>query len=321
MDGDFNWKNKKQLAFLIFIMLLAVVICLVFVEEKHRGFVFSGMLIVIPIPIGIIIADAIGKKLFQKDIARYGLNKDDFAKKKDYYRDILEIDSPLIIGFIDDMDLEISEKELVAELLYLKGKNVIDFQDGKIVKLNYTNTVDLLMSDKLFLSKIIDGKLKIQEDAFFLLKLKGEILQESMNRFKLVYTKKEDYTKYIAYFCIMMLLSALIMKVDTKITDVISMLFMLIPMGYMSIVSFEMQEKEKNKKKNSNAIEVNVRKRTKEGEKLNKNIEGLKLFLKDYSMLEEKSSELVSVWEDYMVYSVLFGQNQKIIEEYKKYIE
>lgn len=59
--------------------------------------------------------------------------------------------------------------------------------------------------------------------------------------------------------------------------------------------------------------------RTEKGEELNRQLEGLKVFLKDYSNMDDKSKDDVVIWEDYLVYSVLFNQNTTIIEEYKQY--
>ena len=61
--------------------------------------------------------------------------------------------------------------------------------------------------------------------------------------------------------------------------------------------------------------------RTEKGEEINKKLEGLKIYLKEYSYLEEKKESEIVIWEEYLVYSVLFNQNTKIIEAYKKYIE
>lgn len=61
--------------------------------------------------------------------------------------------------------------------------------------------------------------------------------------------------------------------------------------------------------------------RTKKGKELNREIEGLKRFLKDYTLLNEKDRNEIIIWEEYLVYSVLFNQNKKIIGEYKKYLQ
>ena len=35
----------------------------------------------------------------------------------------------------------------------------------------------------------------------------------------------------------------------------------------------------------------------------------------EYSLLKEKTSEDITIWEDYLIYSVIFNQNNDIIEE------
>ena len=54
--------------------------------------------------------------------------------------------------------------------------------------------------------------------------------------------------------------------------------------------------------------------RTKKGEILNENLEGLKNCLKDFSTLHEKDENSLTLWEDYLIYSVIFNQNTKIIK-------
>ena len=50
-------------------------------------------------------------------------------------------------------------------------------------------------------------------------------------------------------------------------------------------------------------------------------LEGLKKYLEDFSSLENKSEEELILWEDYLIYSVIFNQNEKIIKEYREKIE
>ena len=64
-----------------------------------------------------------------------------------------------------------------------------------------------------------------------------------------------------------------------------------------------------------------IYKRNKEGKNLNKKIEQLKNFFNQYSMLSEREAKEVELWEDYLIYSVMFGHNKKIVEEYEKYID
>ena len=47
----------------------------------------------------------------------------------------------------------------------------------------------------------------------------------------------------------------------------------------------------------------------------------LKNYLKDYTLLDKQEKDGIVVWEEYLVYSVLFNQNKKMIEKYKSIVE
>ena len=54
--------------------------------------------------------------------------------------------------------------------------------------------------------------------------------------------------------------------------------------------------------------------RTTKGEAINEKLEGLKNYLKDFSLMNEKSEESLILWEDYLIYSVIFNQNVKVVK-------
>ena len=56
--------------------------------------------------------------------------------------------------------------------------------------------------------------------------------------------------------------------------------------------------------------------RTRLGKSLNKKVEGLKRYLEEFSTLEDKSKDAITIWDDYLIYSVIFGKNTKIVDEY-----
>ena len=56
-------------------------------------------------------------------------------------------------------------------------------------------------------------------------------------------------------------------------------------------------------------------KRTSKGELLNYKIEGLKVYLEDFSKLSEKEQDELILLDEYLIYSVIFNQNKKIIDE------
>ena len=70
-----------------------------------------------------------------------------------------------------------------------------------------------------------------------------------------------------------------------------------------------------------NYAESEPYRRTNKAKELNKKLEGLKNYLKNYSMLDEIEAEAISLWEDYIIYSVIFKQNKNILSDYKKYYE
>lgn len=61
--------------------------------------------------------------------------------------------------------------------------------------------------------------------------------------------------------------------------------------------------------------------RTDEAEKINKNIEGLKNFLNDFSLISERERKEIENWDRYLVYSVMLGSNKKIVRDFQKYYD
>ena len=58
-------------------------------------------------------------------------------------------------------------------------------------------------------------------------------------------------------------------------------------------------------------------KRTEFGNDINSKLEGLKNYIRDFSILSEREKKEIVLWNDYLVYSVMFNKNEKIINEYK----
>lgn len=62
--------------------------------------------------------------------------------------------------------------------------------------------------------------------------------------------------------------------------------------------------------------------RTNKGEVINERLEGLKNYLKDFSLMHERDENSLTLWENYLIYSVIFNQNTKIIKSIcDKYIK
>ena len=50
-------------------------------------------------------------------------------------------------------------------------------------------------------------------------------------------------------------------------------------------------------------------------------LDGLKLFMEHFSNMKNKKAEQLVLWEDYLIYSVMFNINSEIQDEYSKYFE
>ena len=60
--------------------------------------------------------------------------------------------------------------------------------------------------------------------------------------------------------------------------------------------------------------------RNKQARNINKKLEGLRNYMKDFSQLSESQYNEIVLWEDYLIYSVILGQNSKIVKEIMKKI-
>jgi hypothetical protein len=55
--------------------------------------------------------------------------------------------------------------------------------------------------------------------------------------------------------------------------------------------------------------------RNDEGNIINCKLEGLRKYLVDFSKIEEKTKEQLTLWEEYLIYSVILGINTKVVDE------
>lgn len=268
----------------------------------------------------------IGIKIGTRMYSKQKLSKNDFQKTKEYYREILQGYSPAVLSFIDDFEIEYPST-IIASLLQLSKNHFITMEQGVIKKntkeklddtnleSNETYILNHIKEDRVVLNNA-EFKKQLTEDAL----KKGLIKNiQEVNKEK----KKKIIKAFISLFAIFSVTFIPInamgnFKIEGGILPVLLFLIMVISLLGMFfyplilIVSYAVYSI-----KNQNCPYV----RTEKGEEINKKLEGLKIYLKEYSYLEEKKESEIVIWEEYLVYSVLFNQNTKIIETYKKYIE
>ena len=250
-----------------------------------------------------------GINRFKKD----KLSEIDFKKYEAYYRDILKNYSPAELSYIDKFEI-LPQNDIAASLLSLElNKNI--YLDNKI-QINNTSTENISSNEKYILDSIEDGKItnlnedefttKVKEDA-----IRNGLLKESKiewGKFTKVLILSLSFMALMIFICITLFND--FVSNPTNIADwklfilmlaILLVLYLPISIGiYFNTYIIKM-------KKNSYI-------RTKKGEELNENLEGLKNYLKDFSTMHEKDEKSLTLWEDYLIYSVIFNQNTKVIK-------
>lgn len=230
-----------------------------------------------------------------------------FEKNTEYYRELTEIESPLLINKIHGRFA--TKNVVVAELLSMERRRIIRFEGDKIKVLNRNK---LSHCERAFLRFVIDGKVKISNPKEYMTLLSARARadldeNERWFRYEKVSNKKKIINLLIAAILSVILFAfarLFTIRMDLPIWKTILFVSLYVLGVFMSVLFYPP-----------------VLVETKEFKDLKNKIAGLERFLKEYSMLEERTAKEIELWEEYLIYSVMFGQNQKIVEEYEKYIE
>ena len=257
---------------------------------------------------------------------KQNMTKIDFSVEKVYFREILKKYSPEVLSYIDDFEVD-KTRDIIAVILNLKLKKKIAIEDDKIVVLDddvaglsqlETYVVSRVVKDfgRVFINREIDIEKMVREEA-----LKRELITTVKKK---DLKKKEEFIKNALYifFCIMVVIAAAFKEArrnslyllfgfspDTMtFNDVIIGILMLLPIIFIYwYVGYKFFNKGKYK-------------RTDLGEEINYKIEGLKKYIKDYSLLDEKEQEMLEIWDEYLIYSLIFKQNNTIKNDMEKFV-
>lgn len=273
--------------------------------------VFDNMLIVIGF---------IAIKIGMRASKRIKMTELDFKKYKGYYRDVVKDYSPAVLSFIDDYRAD-ENKDIVATLLLLKLKKHIDINDNGISILNNTIQEKLSESEKYILNNFENydinkfnklvmkdgvnrGLLEVHTDIgkkilrniviLFFAPFIGGIFSMIISFF-IPNGTYEGWSLYSVLICINLLLGG------------VPFIISLFKIPYLIGIATQ------------HAKQPYIR--TKKGKEVHEMLEGLKNYIKDFSTLEQRKKEEIVLWEDYLIYSVLFNQNRKIVQEFEKLLK
>lgn len=264
----------------------------------------------------------IGSMLSKKQ----NMTKIDFSVEKVYFREILKKYSPEVLSYIDDFEVD-KTRDIIAVILNLKLKKKIAIEDDKIIVLDNdvaglsqleTYVISRVVKDfgRVFINRKIDIEKMVREDA-----LKRKLITTVKKK---DLKKKEEFIKNALYIFvgIMVVIAAVFKEArrnslyllfgfspDTMtFNDVIIGILMLLPIIFIYwYVGYKFFNKGKYK-------------RTDLGEEINYKIEGLKKYIKDYSLLDEKEQEMLEIWDEYLIYSLIFKQNNTIKNDMEKFV-
>lgn len=260
--------------------------------------------ILLIVPIITIIIDKKTEKIVKKE----NLNIIDFKNNKEYYREILKKYSPFEISYIDEFEIDYI-KDIVSTLLNLQLKNKISIEGNYITTLDEKENIDGLYKSEIYvLNKIKNGKVIINDYREILEIAKEEALLDGLIvRNKINIKEKITIKRTIITIILIILTIGFAIVYNSKFLIIYYFLFYIL----VSFIEFCNSIKEESyiyhKKR--------TYKRTNKGEVLNKKIEGLRNYIKEFSLLNEKEQKEIFLWEDYLIYSTIFGINNKIIDK------
>ncbi len=276
---------------------------------------------------GILIMATAGKSIGKKMVEKETLSKDDFNKEKEYFRNIVKEYCPTELLFLNNLDIK-NKTYVVLSLLNMYKNKIIDINDDGVKKLTDTTTNNI---DNYVLSKIQNNAVYINSldfNQFIMNKCISDNLIIKNNKisfFEKYVKNKSKYTEMIAGFfiifpIIILVIAAVIFRAnDQTLSDNSFKYFVLfVPIyacsSFYIISIFNSFAKSYEKNKESSFI------RTSKGNDINKKLNGLKNFLLEFSDLENGEKEEIMLWDEYLIYSVMFDQNTKIYDDISKFI-
>ena len=286
-------------------------------KEFYIAIMFCSIisLIINLIKFSFLIGIYIAVKLVNKKMNKSKLAEVDLKKYDGYFRDTLKNYDIAVLSYIDDFSLDYP-KDIVAVLLNLKNKGKIEFDEinNKII-VNKKNVI-LSRVEQYLINNIVDGKVQVHK---FNLHTVIEDAEESnllKSNNKLFNAKKMFLIIFgyiVANITIFNLLANLNFEGNIIVIFFIILIILYIFMNFFlpvyGIIYFIKQIS-------------NPYVRNEKGEEINVKLEGLKNYLKDFSSLDRKKLEDLILWDEYLIYSVLFNQNKSIVKEiYNKYFE
>lgn len=260
----------------------------------------------------------IGYIIASKKIYKSKLDETDFDKNKNLYRNIINNYNISTLNYIDSFKLD-AKQSYTAKLLELQRKKIIKLEDNNIIVINEPkDEVDIAFINSINNNRItmpiFEYEKYCEKDA-----IRQELLTENKNE-----SKKNNYIIAFIFLIILFVISSsvgmyLMFSVGNKNPDILPIMIVLYILATTIIVGaaiyvYAYGFAYATKKDKMKYI------RTQKGKEINKQLDGLKNFMKTFGNMGDKKSNNLILWDDYLIYSVMFNQNKNIINEYSKFM-
>lgn len=265
-------------------------------------------------------------KIAANNARKENMSKIDFSKEKDYFRDILKNYSAAELSYIDDFKVN-HRREIISTVLELQLKKKIKINNDSIELINSSED-GLRKTEKYVLNSFKDGKFYISNSGYIESYAQDEAIADGLVELNSEIEKKKRIKRKkiifiiitIIYFFIFVFFSSNCERINelggiaNTIATIIGLLVIIAGMDLVIglplyfIVYILMQE--------------NSYHRTEKGEEINTKLEGLKKYIEDYSKLNEADREAIIIWDEFLIYSIIFGINKSGIEnQIMKYVD
>ena len=298
----------------VFMIIVIPIIMIIYIEENYelsQYLLIVNILILIITPMYYIIYNIREKRKTKNAEEKIIIKNIDFK----YYMDIIEKYSPATLSFIlDGMEFD---KDLAASIIYLINKGYLELkQDNKITRTDKDNSglsKDLKIicnsdvNHLLAYRRLKNKNIKEQQEAYIASQTNRQWMEQVEKEAEedglVIERKKYKITSILSILCI-------IETVYTLTIENYGLFFFSIFLFFL-LVFLKMSAYDKNKWV-----------KTQKGYELYSKIVGLKNYIKDFSTLSEKELKEIEIWEDYLIYAIIFNNTSKLnkdaLEFYKK---
>ena len=254
-----------------------------------------------------------------------------------YYRDKLNGISPTTISLMQNIKIE-EEKDLIATLLKLQLMGNIVISGNEII-ITSDDTSKLLASEEILFEELKTGKLRRsyiedwKQQAVVEAKAQGYLKEKKSSKsiirkkivlivlFVLSILYFMTYANPVMYSIEEVLAlnipenmslfdipthenSEIFIDVLSQITSIFMSIIGIFGCPILYFIFHVMYKFQKDELK-----------RTYKGEALTDEILGMKKFLHDFSMLDEADKEAIGLWDEFLIYAVVLGENEKVVDE------